>query len=72
MEQGNEIFQLLLSSGPVGIIAFFLWKLRQEDRADRKAREDLDREFQKDRNETDKSIAAAMVGLTMKIEELTK
>ncbi len=70
MEAG--LVSALVGSGPLGlIILYMVWQQKAErDRlAGERARRDA---IEKDRIETDKSLASALTALTIKIEDLGK
>lgn len=59
----NEIWQLLAQFGPLGLmIAYLVWKDTRKD--------DEHAHIQKERAESDKALAAALMALTVTIQHL--
>ncbi|NLS28148.1 hypothetical protein S2M10_31570 [Sphingomonas sp. S2M10] len=55
-----SIISALVGSGPLGVVCLFLLQQRKEERAERL-------QYDKDRLETDKSMARAIMALAMKV-----
>lgn len=60
MNMDATLISALLGSGPVGIVCWILLQQLKSDRADRL-------QYDKDRLETDKQLAGALMALALKI-----
>ncbi|HEV2748573.1 MAG TPA: hypothetical protein VGW34_14920 [Allosphingosinicella sp.] len=70
--EGTDLVQLAGSLGPSGVIIWILLQRHQQDRADRIAREALDRSDRKEESAAKNALASALTALALKIDELRR